>query len=50
MNTGVVWGLVALTSSLTEPDALDRSIMIELQRIKKEKTKQDAEIVAEFLI
>jgi hypothetical protein len=42
-------GFSGINVSLTEPDALDRSMMIELQRIKKENTKQDAEIVAEFL-
>jgi hypothetical protein len=42
-------GFSGINISLTEPDALDRSMMIELQRIRKENTKQDADIVAEFL-
>ena len=34
--------------SLTEPDALDRSILIELNRITKENRKLESYILAEF--
>lgn len=42
-------GFNGINLGLTEPDILDRSIMIELQRIRKENTKQDADIMAEFM-
>ena len=42
-------GFNGLNLGLTEPDILDRSIMIELERIKKENTKQDSEIIDAFL-
>jgi hypothetical protein len=42
-------GFNGINLGLTEPDILDRSIMIELERIKKENTKQDSEIVDAFL-
>jgi hypothetical protein len=42
-------GFNGINLGLTEPDILDRSIMIELQRIRKENTKQEADIMAEFL-
>jgi hypothetical protein len=34
--------------SLTEPDALDRSIMIELARIADDKRREESEIISEF--
>lgn len=42
-------GFNGINLGLTEPDILDRSIMIELERIKKENTKQDSEIIEAFL-
>lgn len=42
-------GFNGINNSLTEPDALDRSIMIELQRIRKEDRKQDGDIMTQFL-
>jgi hypothetical protein len=42
-------GFNGINLGLTEPDILDRSIMIELQRIRKENTKQETDIMAEFL-
>jgi hypothetical protein len=42
-------GFNGINLGLTEPDILDRSMMIELQRIRRESTKQDSEIMAEFL-
>jgi hypothetical protein len=42
-------GFNGINLGLTEPDILDRSIMIELQRIRKENTKLDEEVMAEFL-
>ena len=42
-------GFNGINLGLTEPDILDRSMMIELQRIRREYTKQDSEIMAEFL-
>jgi hypothetical protein len=42
-------GFNGINLGLTEPDILDRSIMIELQVIKKEDRKLDAVIIAEFL-
>ncbi|HET6716337.1 MAG TPA: hypothetical protein VFG90_04355 [Nitrososphaeraceae archaeon] len=42
-------GFNGINLGLTEPDILDRSIMIELERIRKENTKQDSEIVDAFL-
>ena len=37
-------GFNGINNSLTEPDALDRSIMIELQRIKTEDRRQEGDI------
>ena len=42
-------GFNGINNSLTEPDALDRSLMIELQRIRKENRRQDNEIISQFL-
>jgi hypothetical protein len=42
-------GFNGINLGLTEPDILDRSLMIELQRIRKENTKQETDIMAEFL-
>jgi hypothetical protein len=42
-------GFNGINLGLTEPDILDRSMMIELQRIRKENTKQETDIMAEFL-
>jgi hypothetical protein len=42
-------GFNGINLGLTEPDILDRSIMIELQRIRKDNTKQETDIMAEFL-
>ena len=42
-------GFNGINISLTEPDALDRSMMIELERIAKDKRRVESEIVAEFL-
>ena len=42
-------GFNGINLGLTEPDILDRSILIELQRIRKENTKQEADIMTEFL-
>lgn len=42
-------GFNGINISLTEPDALDRSIIIELDRISKENRRQESEIIAEFL-
>lgn len=42
-------GFNGINLGLTEPDILDRSIMIELQRIRRERTKQDVDIMDEFL-
>ena len=42
-------GFNGINISLTEPDALDRSMMIELERITKEKRRVESEIIAEFL-
>ena len=41
-------GFNGINISLTEPDALDRSIMIELERISKEKRRVESEITSEF--
>jgi hypothetical protein len=41
-------GFNGINIGLTEPDALDRSIMIELDRIRKENRKQESDILAEF--
>jgi DNA polymerase, archaea type len=42
-------GFNGINISLTEPDALDRSLMIELDRVTKENRKMEANIMAEFL-
>ena len=42
-------GFNGINISLTEPDALDRSLMIELDRVTKENRKMEADILAEFL-
>ena len=42
-------GFNGINLGLTEPDLLDRSIMVELQRIGKESRRQESEIMAEFL-
>jgi hypothetical protein len=42
-------GFNGINLGLTEPDILDRSIMIELQRIGMESRKQETEIMNEFL-
>jgi hypothetical protein len=39
-------GFNGINLGLTEPDILDRSIMIELQRIGRENTKQDMDIMS----
>ncbi|HEX9319981.1 MAG TPA: hypothetical protein VF884_13695 [Nitrososphaeraceae archaeon] len=41
-------GFNGINVTLTEPDALDRSIMIELERITKESRKLESDIFAEF--
>jgi hypothetical protein len=41
-------GFNGINISLTEPDALDRSILIELNRIPKEKRRLESEILVEF--
>jgi hypothetical protein len=41
-------GFNGINVSLTEPDALDRSLMIELERIKRENARQEVEIMEEF--
>jgi hypothetical protein len=41
-------GFNGINISLTEPDALDRSLMIELERIKRENARQENEIMEEF--
>jgi hypothetical protein len=41
-------GFNGINVSLTEPDALDRSIMIELQRIPKESRQLESSIYSEF--
>jgi hypothetical protein len=42
-------GFNGINISLTEPDALDRSMMIELERIAKEKRRVESDIIAAFL-
>ena len=42
-------GFNGINISLTEPDALDRSILIELNRIAKENRRVESEIIAEFM-
>jgi hypothetical protein len=42
-------GFNGINLGLTEPDILDRSVTIELQRIRKENTKQETDIIDEFL-
>lgn len=42
-------GFNGINLGLTEPDLLDRSIMVELQRIGKESRRQESEIMTEFL-
>jgi hypothetical protein len=41
-------GFNGINTSLMEPDALDRSLMIELDRISKENRKVESDIMAEF--
>jgi hypothetical protein len=41
-------GFSGINASLTEPDALDRSMMIELQRINPENRKDEKVIMTEF--
>jgi hypothetical protein len=41
-------GFNGINVSLVEPDALDRSILIDVTRIPKEKVKEKSEIMAEF--
>jgi hypothetical protein len=42
-------GFNSINISLTEPDVLDRSILIELTRIAKENRRVESEIIAEFM-
>ena len=42
-------GFNGINISLSEPDALDRSMMIELDRISKENRRVESDIMAEFL-
>jgi hypothetical protein len=42
-------GFNGINVSLTEPDALDRSILIELSRIAKENRRVESEITADFI-
>ena len=42
-------GFSGINAALTEPDALDRSMMIELQRINPESRKDEKVILTEFL-
>jgi hypothetical protein len=42
-------GFNGINISLTEPDALDRSIMIELDRISKEDRRVESDIMSEFM-
>ena len=42
-------GFNGINISITEPDALDRSMMIELKRIVKEKRRVESEIIGDFL-
>jgi Bifunctional DNA primase/polymerase, N-terminal len=42
-------GFNGVNNSLTEPDALDRSLMIELDRISKENRKVESDIMADFM-
>ena len=42
-------GFNGINISLSEPDALDRSMMIELDRISKENRKVESDIMAEFM-
>jgi hypothetical protein len=41
-------GFSGINICLTEPDALDRSILIELMRIPRDKRKLESEILTEF--
>ena len=41
-------GFNGINLALTEPDALDRSMMIDLETIDKSKRRQESEIIAEF--
>ena len=41
-------GFNGINISLTEPDALDRSLMIELDRISKEDRRIESDIISEF--
>ena len=49
MNTRRCLGFNGINISLSEPDALDRSMMIELDRISKENRKVESDIMAEFM-
>jgi hypothetical protein len=42
-------GFNGINISLSEPDALDRSLMIELDRISKENRKVESDIIANFM-
>jgi hypothetical protein len=42
-------GFNGINISLSEPDALDRSLMIELDRISKEKRRVESDIMTEFM-
>jgi hypothetical protein len=42
-------GFNGINISLTEPDALDRNLMIELDRVTKENRRMEANIMAKFL-
>ena len=42
-------GFNGINISLSEPDALDRSMMIELDRISKENRKVESDIMADFM-
>jgi hypothetical protein len=42
-------GFNGINISLSEPDALDRSMMIELDRISKENRRIESDIMAEFM-
>jgi hypothetical protein len=43
-------GFNGINISLSEPDALDRSMMIELDRISKENRKVESDIMTEFMV
>ena len=48
MNTNAALGFNGINLALTEPDALNRSMMIDLETIDKSKRRQESEIIAEF--